>query len=248
MRTTDNQILLTIVQHKLKDKKGVWIQLTEYATLVPGVGYLILSIPIGLADLWVIATYTCCYRLLLLYILTAALLMILAQVLVGVVSYLQKNTMCKWSAVFCRSRCSVGFLLLKLANCKEYCCCKTTVNLLLYTNLKSRSTSPKIHLRATASRSTCFWCVLAQPVSLQCHISMCAKPLSNKYWGKQILLPTEHFQLTVATSIGTLCSKSSVNSIDCNSLKQKGQIILLTILWVLNELVTWLLLCPSTMQ
>ena len=44
---------------------------TEYATLVPGVGYLILSIPIGLADLWVIATYTCCYRLLLLYILTA---------------------------------------------------------------------------------------------------------------------------------------------------------------------------------
>ena len=88
MRTTDNQILLTIVQHKLKDKKGVWIQLTEYATLVPGVGYLILSIPIGLADLWVIATYTCCYRLLLLYILTAALLMILAQVLVGVVSYL----------------------------------------------------------------------------------------------------------------------------------------------------------------
>ena len=108
MRTTDNQILLTIVQHKLKDKKGVWIQLTEYATLVPGVGYLILSIPIGLADLWVIATYTCCYRLLLLYILTAALLMILAQVLVGVVSYLQKNTMCKWSAVFCRSRCSVG--------------------------------------------------------------------------------------------------------------------------------------------
>ena len=80
----------------------------EYATLVPGVGYLILSIPIGLADLWVIATYTCCYRLLLLYILIAALLMILAQVLVGVVSYLQKNTMCKWSAVFCRSRCSVG--------------------------------------------------------------------------------------------------------------------------------------------
>ena len=30
------------------------------------------------------------------------------HVLVVVVSYLQKNTMCKWSAVFCRSRCSVG--------------------------------------------------------------------------------------------------------------------------------------------
>ena len=57
---------------------------TEYATLVPGVGYLILSIPIGLADLWVIATYTCCYKLLLLYILTAALLMILAHVLVQI--------------------------------------------------------------------------------------------------------------------------------------------------------------------
>ena len=30
------------------------------------------------------------------------------HVLVDVVSYFQKNTMCKWSAVFCRSRYSVG--------------------------------------------------------------------------------------------------------------------------------------------